>query len=116
MTYIEQERRSLTPENAEELAFAITRVLIDYTNLRGLDYQTINDVSGVCVEALAEYRRRVVTAFMPMQIAANGDVYPETFPTPQPALPVPAGDPPAPAPEEWTDAKEGIAKPQKEDD
>lgn len=81
MPYIKQERRGYPPANAGELNYAITRLIISYSESRGLNYQTINDVSGACTEALAEYRRRVTAAYEPMKIAENGDVYPATFPT-----------------------------------
>jgi hypothetical protein len=63
------------PSGAGELNFAITVLLIKYAYAKGLSYQTINDISGACTEALAEFRRRVVVPYEDKKIQENGDVY-----------------------------------------
>jgi hypothetical protein len=85
MPYITQQRRNalastLTPKpdtakNAGELNYAITLLLIQYWQEHGR-YQAINDISGACTEALAEFRRRVVGKYEDTKITENGDVYP----------------------------------------
>lgn len=78
MPYIkieERERARECPSGAGELNFAITVLLIKYMYAKGLSYQTINDISGACTEALAEFRRRVVVDYERKAINRNGDVY-----------------------------------------
>lgn len=84
MPYIKQERRDVlvctherqAPINAGELNFIITEQLIGYWQTRGHSYKTINDISGACTEALAEFRRRVVAKYEDQKIIENEDVYP----------------------------------------
>lgn len=64
------------PETPGELNYAITLLLIDYTERKGLKYSTINDVVGAAEGAKAEYQRRVVAPYEDKKIAENGDVYP----------------------------------------
>ena len=77
MPYIKSDRYQTAithPGNAGELNYAITRLLIQYWMTHG-NYQGINDISGACTEALAEFRRRVVGKYEDQKIAENGDVY-----------------------------------------
>ena len=125
MPYIPKERRDAAyfhPVNAGELNYAITMRLIeetqfdfnrswfsiqlwkllnDYWNNHGQNYQAINDCSGAMHEAVAEFERRIknakwvyntriialtvmddfrkrtVEAYEDGKIQTNGDVYPE---------------------------------------
>ena len=80
MPYIPQKRRDNiiigldTPKNAGELNYAITLLLIQYWQEHGR-YQAINDISGACTEALAEFRRRVVEKYEDQKIKESGDIY-----------------------------------------
>ena len=84
MPYITQERRAAlahtltpkpdTPKNAGELNYVITMLLLQYWREHGR-YQAINDISGACTEALAEFRRRIVPKYEDQKIRENGDVY-----------------------------------------
>jgi hypothetical protein len=84
MPYVSQQRRDAmthtlepkpdTPKNAGELNYLITMLLIQYWREHGR-YQSINDISGACTEALAEFRRRVVGKYEDQKIKENGDVY-----------------------------------------
>ena len=83
MPYINQKRRdalkgSGRPETPGELNYAITMLLVEYWYNPALpgNYTRINDISGACTEALAEFRRRVVGKYEDQKIAENGDVYP----------------------------------------
>jgi hypothetical protein len=82
MPYVPQKRRAALAQpgskanDAGELNYQITRLLVFYTQHHGLKYKTINDISGACNEALAEYRRRVVGPYEDTKIEENGDVYP----------------------------------------
>ena len=85
MPYIKQKRRDAlahtlgpkpdTPQNAGELNYAITMLLIQYWEDFGNRYQAFNDISGACTEALAEFRRRVASRYEDQKILENGDVY-----------------------------------------
>ena len=84
MPYINQKRRdalkmSGVPETPGELNYAITMLLIEYWHHSPLpgNYTRINDISGACTEALAEFRRRVVGKYEDQKITENGDVYGE---------------------------------------
>lgn len=57
-----------------ELNFEFTTVICDYMRNKGLNYQTINDISGAMTEALAEFRRRVVAGYEDSKITDNGDI------------------------------------------
>jgi hypothetical protein len=85
MPYISPQRRAALepdsryldpyPQNAGELNYAITMLLIQYWEEHGPKYQAISDISGACNEALAEFRRRVVGKYEDQKIKENGDVY-----------------------------------------
>ena len=78
MPYIKTEdydRARLAPENAGELNFAITKLLIEYWERKGHRYQTISDITGACSGALHEFERRVVGKYEDQKIKENGDVY-----------------------------------------
>ncbi len=78
MPYINQHDRSIakiTPRNAGELNFAITKLCADYVLRNGLHYANINDVIGALEGAKAEFYRRVVAPYEDTKIAENGEVY-----------------------------------------
>lgn len=58
-----------------DLNYYLTWVIRDYLELKGLSYQTINDISGALTECLAEFRRRIVINYEDSKIKSNGDVY-----------------------------------------
>lgn len=63
------------PDNAGELNYTITRLLIEYMTHKGHSYQTFNDISGAMTECLAEFRRRVIVPYEDGKILENGDIY-----------------------------------------
>ena len=66
------------PENAGELNFAITTLLLEYLFYRGnakFDYQNINDCLGALEGAKLEFYRRAVAPYEDQKIQENGDVY-----------------------------------------
>ncbi len=86
MPYIDQERRkaifgeSIIDYNSDigtagELNYFLTCILKEYVDRKGLNYQTINDISGAMTECLAEFRRRIVAPYEDSKIKSNGDVY-----------------------------------------
>lgn len=81
MPYIKKDRREAIsgirqelPENAGELNYEFTRDIQDYVMMKGLSYQTINDVIGALEGAKAEFQRRVVAPYEDLKIQQNGDL------------------------------------------
>jgi hypothetical protein len=70
------EPRCATPENAGELNYVLTKVVLQYLGGHGLSYTTLNDISGALTESLAEFRRRVIVPYEDSAILRNGDIYP----------------------------------------
>ena len=85
MPYITRDRRReadprsmdwIDAENAGELNFQITCLLLSYLNNKKLSYQTINDILGALEGAKAEFYRRIAVPYEQSKIRQNGDVYP----------------------------------------
>lgn len=84
MPYITEDRREEIydnqafghdAENAGELNFKITSLLINYQNRKGMSYQTANDIIGALEGAKLEFYRRQVAKYEDQKIKDNGDVY-----------------------------------------
>ena len=86
MPYIKEERKlelaGLTRAYADpdvrvagELNYKITLLLIEYMKLKGLSYQTINDIMGALEGSKAEFYRRIAAPYEDSKIKQNGDVY-----------------------------------------
>jgi hypothetical protein len=81
MPYIKQKRRdelkvSGQPQNAGELNYAITVLLLEYwQSALPANYQTINDIVGACCGAAHEFERRIVGKYEDQKIKENGDMY-----------------------------------------
>lgn len=82
MPYIKQERRKIIEmfaindaSNVGELNFALTNVIKDYMEEKGLCYQTINDILGALEGAKLEFYRRVAVPYEDTKIKENDDVY-----------------------------------------
>ena len=58
-----------------ELNYLVTRLALIYLNKKGLNYQTLNDISGALTNANLEFYRRVSAPYEDFKIASNGDVY-----------------------------------------
>jgi len=58
-----------------ELNYAITTLIKNYQEYKGLRYQTINDIVGALEGAKCEYYRRVAIPYENEKIKSNGDVY-----------------------------------------
>lgn len=81
MPYIDQKDRiaaAVAPLTAGELNYAITKLVIGFVRVKGLSYQTINDVLGALAGASKEFYRRVAAPYENTKIVANGDVYDDT--------------------------------------
>lgn len=61
-------------ECAGDLNFAISIMIKDYINRKGLNYQHINDIIGALEGAKAEFQRRVVAPYEDKKIIENGDL------------------------------------------
>lgn len=80
MPYIKGKRRLSMwrepPQDAGELNYAITKLLVYYWRSREPSYQRINDIIGACEGAKAEFQRRIVGKYEDQKILENGDCYP----------------------------------------
>lgn len=65
------------PEKASELNYAISMMLKAYIKLKGLSYQTCNDIVGVLDSAKTEFHATVMTQYNAMKRAKNGPIYGE---------------------------------------
>lgn len=80
MPYIPEKRRKELgrygkPENAGELNYRITQVILEYMESRPLNYQRINDILGALDGASREFYDRVARPYEDKKIEENGDVY-----------------------------------------
>ena len=58
-----------------ELNYAITEVMINYLNRKGVSYTNMNEVLGVLECAKLELYRRMTVPYENEKISSNGDVY-----------------------------------------
>lgn len=58
-----------------ELNYAITEILINYLNRKGISYTNMNEVVGVLECAKLELYRRMIASYENIKIEENGDVY-----------------------------------------
>lgn len=65
------------PLASGELNFKLTNVIVEYMRVKGLNYQTINDIMGALEGAKMEFYRRVAVPYEQKKISENGDVYPK---------------------------------------
>lgn len=84
MPYIKQEDREKfqsfwagipTISGPGELNYLITLMCKYYIQDKGLNYQTLNDISGALTNANLELYRRVTASYEDKKIQENGDVY-----------------------------------------
>jgi hypothetical protein len=79
LPYVEQKRRDPLdtfhmPHTAGELNYCISKLLLDYTQRKGLSYGIINEVMGVLSCAGQEYYRRVAAPYENEKRILNGDL------------------------------------------
>ena len=58
-----------------DLEYLVTLFILEYLTTKGLRHQTIAEIRGVLVGALAEFNRRVAFPYEDQKITDNGDVY-----------------------------------------
>lgn len=78
MPYIEGNdrlRAASAPRTPGELNFAITRLINNYVQDKGLSYTHVNDALGALEGAKLEFYRRVVVPYEEQKRVVNGDVY-----------------------------------------
>ena len=62
-------------DNAGELNYVLTQVMLHYVAQHGLRYQSINDCLGALAGAGHEFYRRVAAKLEDQKCEENGDVY-----------------------------------------
>ena len=78
MPYIKQDDRDRAqdnPDNAGELNYALTRVVLRYIARHGESYQLYNDIMGALEGCKFELYRRAIGRYEDRKINMNGDVY-----------------------------------------
>lgn len=79
MPYIKKEAReellTRSPATTGELNYAISKLLVAYTQGQGMSYGTFNDVLGAMEGAKLEFVRRMLEGYEDLKIAENGDIY-----------------------------------------
>lgn len=83
MPYIKQDDRNIVDillevpimDNVGELNYVLTKVIKDYLEQFGKNYQTMNDIVGALDSAKVEFQRRIVAPYEDQKIKENGDVY-----------------------------------------
>lgn len=79
MPYITQSQRRVRleiPVSAGELNYRITMLCLNYIDMLGKSYKSINEVVGVLECAKLEFYRRLAAPYEDTKIQQNGDVYP----------------------------------------
>jgi hypothetical protein len=80
MPYIAKENRRYLELNgpvltAGELNYRLTKIIFEYFEHNGNNYQAINDVVGALEGCKLEFYRRVAVPYEDKKIVQNGDVY-----------------------------------------
>ena len=60
--------------NAGDLNYALTRIVLQYILAKGLCYETLNSVAGVLYRIQSENDRRITDPYEDVKITENGDV------------------------------------------
>lgn len=79
MPYISQEARKQlaqgkAPENAGELNYTITKLLLEYLHRKGTRYAHFNEIMGVLNCVSHEFYRRWAAPYEDKKIQENGDI------------------------------------------
>jgi len=79
MPYITQKQRECinngaSPQDAGELNYLITTIILQYIREHGTKYQNMNDVIGALEGAKLELYRRHIATYEDQKISENGDV------------------------------------------
>lgn len=81
MPYIKPENRTALrlrtalPDDAGELNFMLTELVLRYLSLHGRRYRTMNDIVGALECCKQEFIRRVVNPYESEKIEENGDIW-----------------------------------------
>lgn len=80
MPYISREDRDrvmrTAPQNAGELNYALTVMILGYIRRKGLRYSVLNEVLGVLAAMSHEIYRRMAAPYEDRKMGENGDVFP----------------------------------------
>lgn len=71
--------RGKFPENAGELSYKITSVIVDYIKCHGTSYKVLNEVLGALEGSKLEFYRRVVADYEDTKKFENGDVFTKLY-------------------------------------
>lgn len=63
------------PADAGELNYTLSRIVDTYIQVKGKNYQNLNEVIGVLECVKQEYYRRIAAPYEDAKIKENGDVY-----------------------------------------
>lgn len=79
MPYISAEDRErlaagAAPENAGQLNYTLTKILLNYMKAKGKSYGVINEIMGVVSCVGEEFYRRHAAPYEDEKIVQNGDV------------------------------------------
>ncbi len=82
MPYIKPEDRKIladgaAPDNAGELNYTLTKILLNYLQKKGKSYGVINEIIGVVNCVGLEFYRRHAAPYEDEKIIENGDVLPD---------------------------------------
>lgn len=69
-----QDEFNLSSSNAGQLNYLISKTIQAYTNVKGYNYQTFNDIIGALEGAKLELYRREVAPYEEVKIKENGDI------------------------------------------
>lgn len=77
MPYIPRDQRPRarnTPTTDGELNYAITELLLDFLELKGLSYTTLNTIEGTLGSVGKEFFRRITAPYEDEKRRVNGDL------------------------------------------
>jgi hypothetical protein len=80
MPYVDNDSRQnigdgYTPDCAGLLNYVLSQHIDEYISDNGLNYQTLNDISGVLTNLNLEVYRRITAPYEDKKIKDNGDVF-----------------------------------------
>lgn len=68
-------KSKIEAQDVGQLNYQITRLLLKYLEMKGLRYDTLNDIVGVLECSKSEFYRRVVMPYEEYKRQENGDIY-----------------------------------------
>lgn len=80
MPYLSRERRlellsGSTPETSGDLNYLICNLIEDFVIDKGISYAVMAEAISGATEAVAEFRRRIVSPYEDLKLEENGEVF-----------------------------------------